>query len=360
MSKCSLTETKSGKGGWAALSIVVAAACMLSFGCGKKSEAVADKAVLAPVAQQPVVKPEVKSTKLTYASSKNAWCVLPIIAKKTGIFERHGLNVELQYVQAAKQAMDALVGGAADVANVVEINVAFLGFSGEKNVSVIATICESYDGAIIARKDKGIAKPADLAGKKVGILQGTTSQVFADRFMKANGVDSKGVTIINLQPVAIQASILNGEIDAGSVWEPFTHNIVQQLGDKCIVFSDRDAYTGYMNAAVRKDWLAKNADVAKSLIQSLAEAEIYVTEHKDQAIDIVSTEINLPKETLQKIWESYKYDLYLSPAKLTDTIKKEGEWVKGSQERFHDKDLPDYAGYADPSVLSAVVPSKVK
>lgn len=347
--------------GKAVLSIVVAAVCILNFGCGKQKEPIPEKKTSPPsVDQQPVAKPAVKATKLVYASSKNAWCVLPIVAKKTGIFEKHGLNVEIQYVQAAKQAMDALVGGAADVANVVEINVAFLGFAGDKNVSILATICESYDGAIVARKDRGISKAVDLAGKKIGILQGTTSQVFADRFLKANGVDAKGITIINLQPVAIQASILNGEIDAGSVWEPFIHNIAQQLGDKCIVFADRDAYTGYMNAAVRKDWLAKHTSVAENFIQALCEAEIYVAKHNDEVIEITAAEINLPKETLQKIWGSYKYELYLAPAKLTDAIKKEGEWIRETQERFRDKDMPDYSGYADTSVLSIVAPGKVK
>ena len=47
--------------------------------------------------------------KISIATSKNPWSALTIIAHKKGFFKEQGLEVDLQYVQAAKLAMDALI-----------------------------------------------------------------------------------------------------------------------------------------------------------------------------------------------------------------------------------------------------------
>src|SRR5262249_15651212 len=154
-----------------------------------------------------------------------AWCTLTILADKKGYFRDHGLEVELRYVQAAKFAMDALLSRDVAAANVDETNMVFLGYAGNDEVAIIARHALVADGAIVARKSAGIATPADLAGKKLGILQGTTSQIFADRFLKKHSLAPDSVRIVNLQPVAIQSSLVSKDIDAGSVWEPFVHNL---------------------------------------------------------------------------------------------------------------------------------------
>lgn len=308
-----------------------------------------------PVPGQPA-----KARKLTYATSKNAWCVLPIVAVKRGMFEKHGLDVKLEYVQAAKFAMDALISSSADVANVVEVNIAFLGFTGNTNASVIATICEAYDGAIAARKDRGISAAPDLKGKKLGILQGTTSQIFAERFIAANGLTASDISIVNLTPVAIQTSMLAGEIDAGSLWEPFIYNIARELGDNAVVFRDPTSYTGFMNVTVRKDWLGKNSDTADRLLKAMIEAEAYVQSRPDDVIPLIAEEIALPAETLKEIWPLYKHELYLAPSKLTAAISSEGDWIRTTQDRFVGRDLPDYGGYILPEVLNRIDPKRLQ
>ena len=104
---------------------------------------------------------EAQISEVSLTTSKNIWCTLPILASERGFFEDEGLNVSIEFVQAAKFAMDALVAGSTDFATVVEANIAYLGFTGNRDVSVIATVVEAHDGAIVARRSAGISSDSE-------------------------------------------------------------------------------------------------------------------------------------------------------------------------------------------------------
>lgn len=311
--------------------------CILFGGCSKK---------------------QAEAKKVSLTSSKNIWCTLPIIAKQRGFFNEEGLDVTMNYVQAAKLAMDALIAGSTEFATVVETNVAFLGFTGNTNINVISTVAEVYDGAIVARKSSGISNPADLKGKKIGILQGTTSQIFADKFLTKHGMDSKSVQVVNLQPVAIQTSLIGKEIDAGSIWQPFVFNIQKALGDDAVVFNDPSVYTGLMNIAVGKEWLAKNPSTGLAFLRALRKAEQFVANKPDSAQALMAKEINLDLDVVKSIWSEYSFQLHLDSNQLLKAIREEGAWIKSTQPGFADKVVPDYEVYVNSSLLSQVASTR--
>src|SRR5678816_4862103 len=53
--------------------------------------------------------------RVAYAAITAAFSI-PWIAKEAGIFQRHGLDVELVYIAAGSRAVQTLVGGSIDVA----------------------------------------------------------------------------------------------------------------------------------------------------------------------------------------------------------------------------------------------------
>ncbi|MEZ6035886.1 MAG: ABC transporter substrate-binding protein [Planctomycetota bacterium] len=292
-------------------------------------------------------------TAVSLTSSKNLWCTLPIIAREKGFFADQGLEVSIDFVQAAKFAMDALIAGSTEFATVVEVNVAYLGFTGNDDVRIISTIADSYDGAITARSDSGIQNPADLRGKRLGILQGTTSQFFAERFLEKHGLSSKDVDVRNLQPVAIQSAIVEKAIDAGSLWQPFTHNIAQALKGQVKIFSDRDVYTGYMNIAVGKAWSGLNDETVQKFLRALIKAEAFVKANPDESQQIMARVVNLDLSTVQAIWGQYAFTLYLDSSKLESVIADEARWIRATQRGFDTKSLPDYKPYMTSEYLDA-------
>lgn len=296
--------------------------------------------------------------KVSLATSKNPWSALTIIAHKKGFFKEEGLDVDLQYVQAAKLAMDALLSGSAQFANVVETNVAFLGYTGNKNIELVATHCESHDGAIIARGDAKIQTPKDLEGKKLGILQGTTSQIFADRFIDKYKLDRSKVQIVNLTAVAIQSSILSRDIDAGSIWQPFVYNVQKQLGQGAVVFADRDVYTGYFNLAVQKDWARQHPRLVDGALRAHIKAEEFVRSDREAAIALVAEEIGVEREALANFWEQYVYRVQVQPG-LSQEINREAEWISKSQPQHIGQTPPSYDWAVNDSYLKAISQERV-
>src|SRR5258705_13820712 len=55
--------------------------------------------------------------RVAYAAITAAFA-LPWVAKEAGIFQRHGLDVELVYIASGSRAVQTLVGGSIDVAEV--------------------------------------------------------------------------------------------------------------------------------------------------------------------------------------------------------------------------------------------------
>lgn len=293
-----------------------------------------------------------RSKKLTLATSKNLWCSLALLAKTQGYFQEEGLNVDLNFQDAGRYCMDAVVSKSADLGTVVEVNVAYLGFTGTKNVSLVGTIVESVDSAIIARKSAGIETAQDLTGKKLALSPGTTSDLFAHRFLDSNRIKENAVEIRKLQPKAIQAAIVAGEVDAASTWEPFVHNCQREMGENAVVFKDAAAYTGFMNVAVRRDWAAQNPNTIRAVLRALKKADQFIHAKPTEAQEILAKEINLDLEIVRAIWPNYEFKVGLDRERLNSAIKAEGEWINKTQQGFTDKPVPDYAPYLDEQYLT--------
>lgn len=288
-------------------------------------------------------------TKVTLATSKNMWCTLSLIAYEKNYFKEEGLDVDVKFLEAGRYCMDAVVSGSAEFGNVVEVNVAYLGFTGNENISIVGTIVTSTSSAIVARKSSGIKKPEDLKGKKLALSPGTTSDIFAHRFLTKYNLKTNDVDIRKIQPLAMQGAIVAKEVDAASTWQPFVYNICKVIGDDAIIFKEPEIYVGYENIAVRTDWAKKNPEVVKSFLRAIEKAENFVRNNPDEAQKIISNIINLDLEIVKATWDEYDIALVLDDKKLVSDIKAIGQWIIQSQEGYSNKPLPDYAKYIDRS-----------
>jgi len=289
--------------------------------------------------------------KVTLATAKNVWCSLPLIALEKGFFDKEGLDVDAQYLQGGRYCLDALLSKSAEFANIVEVNVAYIAYTGNTNLSVLANVVSSESSAIAARKSSGILKPEDIRGKRLAISPAMTSEIFAHRFLKKYGMTQKDVEIHKVQPLAMQATMAGKGADAASTWQPFIYNIQRSLGDDAIVFTDPEIYTGYETLAVRKDWAAQNPKVVKAFLRALKLAEAFAKEHPEEAKTIVAKAINLDREIVDAIWSEFNMSLVLDEKHMTNEVTAIGKWIRETQQDYLGKPLPDYSQYFDDSYL---------
>ena len=108
---------------------------------------------------------------------------------------------------------------------------------------IIATFAYSFPFVkIIARKDSGIKKGVDLKGKKVGANRETSSHFFLGIFLIHNRLSISDVEMINIRTVDLPAALKNNEVDAISVWQPYTQNAMQLLGDNAVELPSSESH----------------------------------------------------------------------------------------------------------------------
>src|SRR4030095_1498095 len=123
--------------------------------------------------------------RVAYAAITAAFAI-PWVAKEAGIFQRHGLDVELVYIASGSRAVQTLVGGSVDVA----------AFGGPAGIDAqLAGADTVYVGIpvnrVIAFTAAGpqIQRVEELRGKMIGVTRiGTVTDFFTRLYLRQNGL----------------------------------------------------------------------------------------------------------------------------------------------------------------------------
>ena len=79
---------------------------------------------------------------------------------------------------------------------------------------MLKQVQESHSSGILAQADSDIQKVEDLKGKTVGVASGTTGHVYLIKALKAHGLTTDDVKLINLQADDAQAAFETKQLDA--------------------------------------------------------------------------------------------------------------------------------------------------
>ena len=128
--------------------------------------------------------------------------------------------------------------------------------------------------ALVVRNGSGISNMKDLKGKKIATPFVSTShyQLMAD--MKLEGVDPKGVNVLNMRPPEIAAAWERGDIDGAFIWDPVLSKI--KGNGKVLATSGtigKKGFPTFDGLIVNAEWAAKNEAFMVALVKALAKAD---------------------------------------------------------------------------------------
>lgn len=83
---------------------------------------------------------------------------------------------------------------------------------------------------LVVRNTSNIKSVADLAGKKVATMVGTSSGYMLNAALTSAGVDQSKLEIINMDPPTMQAAWKRGDLDAAYIWIPALTNMAADGG----------------------------------------------------------------------------------------------------------------------------------
>ena len=285
---------------------------------------------------------------IVLAENASPLSALTIIAHEREFFKDEGLNIKVSRFTSGKLALDAVLGGGADVATAAETPLMFAAFGGQ-DFRIISTIFLSGNACkVVARADHHIHRPDDLRGKRIATFIGTNAEFFTKKFLDTYDIATSDVEIVNLTPTDMVVALDHGDIDAYMVWEPFIYIGKSLLGDRAVIFDVPGLYTTTFNVVAKPDFLKKNAKAAAALVRALQRSSTFVTEHQKESIDIVAKYTNIPATTLQQVWKDYQFPVSLDD-KLIAYLTEQAKWAIDTERAK--PPAPDYRKYLDPEFL---------
>jgi NitT/TauT family transport system substrate-binding protein len=280
-----------------------------------------------------------------------------LAAQDQQMFAKYGLAVRILPFTSGKQALNAVLTGKADVATAADIALMFAAME-RAPIQVLSTIFRTErDHGIVARRDRGIAAPADLKGKRIGATLSTSGHFTLDVFLNRQRLSAADVQLFNYAPDRLQAALASGEVDAVAGWEPYLDAIAEQQGANALRFSGEEVYDSIYNLIAQRRYVHQHPDTVVRILRALDEGSRYCRGHPAEAIAFVPALTPARKAALQQSWRTLHFGLELDQGLLL-ALEDQARWaVKGKLTTR--QDLPNFLDYIYMDGLSAISPFDV-
>jgi NitT/TauT family transport system substrate-binding protein len=278
------------------------------------------------------------------------------IAHEKGYFDKNGVDVIVKDYEAGKICADAMIAGEADLATCAETVFVSNSFD-HADLRIICTLDKFKTQGIIARRDHGILKPQDLKGKKIGVTRKSGGEFFLWTFLSFHYLTVADIEIVDLPPSEIVKSMLSGEIDAASSWDPHIYNIANELADKAIVWPQEEGEAFYFLLITKSGWIKDHPEAARRIVGALIEAEKFLKENAAGARGILAKRFHYDDPYMDHIWPKFDYKIGISQA-LVVLLENVARW-RIENKLTDKKEVPNYLDYIYKDALEDADPKRV-
>lgn len=202
-------------------------------------------AMAAAAAVSPVLwaQPRLEKSKVAIAvGGKAAFYYLPLtIAEQLGYFKAEGLEVEISDFAGGSRALQAVVGGSADVVSGAYEHTINLQSKGQQfQAFVLQGRAPQISMGISPKTMPNYKSVADLKGKKIGVsAPGSSTNMVASLILSRAGLSASDVSFIGVGTAAgALAAFRAGQIDAMSNTDPVM-TMLEQKGEIRIIADTR-------------------------------------------------------------------------------------------------------------------------
>jgi len=211
------------------------------------------------------------------------------VALSEGIFEKHGIDVELTTTWGGDKTMTTLLSNGADIALVGSETSIYVYAQGTDDPVINFAQLTQTDGTFLVSREKvDHFAWEDLKGSTfLGQRKGGMPQMAGEYVLKQKGIDPQNDLnlIQNIDFANISSAFASGTGDYVQLFEP-TASVFEEQGVGYIVASfgkesGKIPYTSYM---AKDSYLTKNADVAERFTAALYEAQLWVDTHSSEEI----------------------------------------------------------------------------
>lgn len=179
-----------------------------------------------------------ETVRVAYMPNYGSLCAI-VAAIRNGAFEQENMHVELYEYANGLEIIKAMEEG--------KIDFGYIGNGAHKfciqgRAAIILMSHLSNAEAVIGNMKHEVRTTADLRGKKIGNVENASSETILRLALDAEGISEGDVQIINMKPDEVVAAMMDGSVDAGVIWSPYTLEVLKQLGNDAVVLANNMTY----------------------------------------------------------------------------------------------------------------------
>ena len=229
---------------------------------------------------------------------QNQMVYLPTtLAQELGFYREEGIDAELQDFAGGAKALQALVGGSADVVCGFYDHTIQMAAEGRELIAFVTML--RFPGLVLLTSPQSagaVARIEDLKGRVAGVTTaGSSSQMLLTYMLQRHGVAPSDVSVTAIGSAATAvAAIEHGKVAAGMVADPAFTLIsrrnpgVRVLADLRTAAGVNEALGAHMYPASvlysKGDWIGANRDTTERLARVITRTLAWMQTHTPQEI----------------------------------------------------------------------------
>lgn len=246
------------------------------------------------------------------------------VAKDEGIFEKHGIDLELVVGAGSSAAqLPALTTGDLDfmlASPVTPITAAERGM----DIKIVSGVTQNdpdiveESTVVVTGAGSNIKTARDLSGKTVSVnALGGVGEIGIRAAVEKDGGDPNSITFVQLSFPEVAAQLESGQIDAGMAGSPFIQQVTSQGGTVVSDFIPEAGLSKNELVSIASGKLvSEDPELVKRFNEAMTEATAYLNEHDDEIRKALPEAVGADP----KVAEKAKFSIYSSEIDA-DTIQ---------------------------------------
>jgi NitT/TauT family transport system substrate-binding protein len=218
------------------------------------------------------------------------------IAEEQGLWEQNGLTAKLQTFTNGPLQIQALGTGDLDF-GYIGPGAMWLPASGQAKVLTVNGVGQA--DRLIAQP--GISSIEELAGKSVGIPEGTSGDMITQLALKEAGMTLEDIDKVAMDPATVVSAFSSGQIDAAGIWYPMIDTIKQQVPElvELAQNSDFSDVMQFPNVMVTSSTFPEeNEETTLAVLRVLRAAMDFRAENLEETIELTAAMIDSDAEAV--------------------------------------------------------------
>jgi sulfonate transport system substrate-binding protein len=212
-------------------------------------------------------------------------------------FEKDGISIRWVQSLGSNKALEFLNASSIDFGSTAGAAALIAKINGNPIKSIYVYSRPEWT-ALVTRKDTGIAKVAELKGKRVAVTRGTDPHIFLVRALAEAGLTEKDVKLVLLQHADGRLALERGDVDAWAGLDPMMAS-AEIEGGAVLFYRKPEANTwGILN--VRESFAQENPEIVKRVLGAYEKARKWALANPAELKKIFATFTKLPAPVVDR------------------------------------------------------------